>query len=99
MRKPRPSVDLGYPTPARGRIPAFNTIEEEAEFWDTHSFTDFEEEWVPVEVRVGGALSSPLSVRLDQDDRQELDRRAREMGVGPSTLVRMWVKERLARTA
>jgi hypothetical protein len=99
MRKPRPSVDLGYPTPARGRIPAFNTIEEEAEFWDTHSFTDFKEELVPVEVRVGGALSSPLSVRLDQDDRQELDRRAREMGVGPSTLVRMWVKERLARTA
>ena len=99
MRKPRPSVDLGYPTPARGRIPAFNTIEEEAEFWATHSLTDFEEELVPVEVRVGGALSSPLSVRLDQDDRQELDRRAREMGVGPSTLVRMWVKERLARTA
>lgn len=99
MSKPRPSVDLGYPTPARGRIPAFNTIEEEAEFWDTHSFTDFEQELVPVEVRVGGALSSPLSVRLDQDDRQELDRRAQELGIGPSTLVRMWVKERLARTA
>lgn len=99
MSKPSPSVDLGYPTPALGRIPSFNNIEEEAEFWDTHSFTDFEEELVPVEVRIGGSLSSPLSVRLDQDDRRELDCRARELGVGPSTLVRMWVKERLARRA
>jgi hypothetical protein len=36
-----------------------------------------------------------LSVRLDKTDRQELDRRARALGIGPSTLVRMWVKERL----
>lgn len=99
MSKPSPSVDLGYPTPALGRIPSFNNIEEEAEFWDTHSFTDFEEELVPVEVRIDGNLSSPLSVRLDQEDRQELARRAKEMGVGPSTLVRMWVKERLARAS
>lgn len=99
MSKPSPSVDLGYPTPELGRIPSFNNIEEEAEFWDTHSFTDFEEELVPVEVRIGGPLSSPLSVRLDQEDRRELARRAQEMGVGPSTLVRMWVKERLARAS
>ncbi len=25
-----------YPTEAHGAIPAFNNIEEEAEFWDTH---------------------------------------------------------------
>lgn len=37
----QPSVDFGYPTPADGPVPAFNTIEEEADFWDTHDLTDF----------------------------------------------------------
>jgi hypothetical protein len=29
-----------YPTEAHGSIPAFHSYEEEAEFWDTHDFTD-----------------------------------------------------------
>src|SRR5579864_1200490 len=33
-----------YPTEAHGSIPAFNSYEEEANFWDTHSITDFTEE-------------------------------------------------------
>jgi len=33
--RPQPTIDFGYPTPAHGKIPAFNNIEEEAEFWDT----------------------------------------------------------------
>jgi len=40
MSKPRTTIDWGYPTPADGPIPAFNNIEEEAEFWDTHGFTE-----------------------------------------------------------
>lgn len=96
MSKLKPSVDLGYPTEADGRIPAFNNIEEEAEFWDTHDVTEFVgHELTPVEVNIGGDLAVRLTVRLDQADREALDRRARVKGVGPSTLVRMWVKERL----
>ena len=41
MTKPEPTVDLGYPTEPFGRIPAFQNIEEEAEFWETHDFTEF----------------------------------------------------------
>ena len=99
MSQPKPTVDLGYPTEVHGRIPAFNNIEEEAEFWDTHDFTDFADESVPVEITVGGELADRLTVRLDQADRRELDRRARTMGVGPSTLVRIWLKERLRQEA
>ncbi len=40
-----------YPTEAYGSIPAFNSYEEEATFWDTHDFTDFKEETTPVTVR------------------------------------------------
>jgi len=50
MNQVKPTVDLGYPTEAHGRIPAFHSIEEEAAFWDTHDFTDFLEESWPVEV-------------------------------------------------
>ena len=33
---------------AKSRIPHFNSIEEEAEFWDTHDSTEFEDEWEEV---------------------------------------------------
>ncbi|HEY7029794.1 MAG TPA: CopG family antitoxin [Thermomicrobiales bacterium] len=95
MSRPRPTVDLGYPTPAHGRIPSFNSIEEEAAFWDTHDFTDFADESTPVQVTVGQDLAERLTLRLDKADREALTRRARAKGVGPSTLVRMWLKERL----
>jgi CopG antitoxin of type II toxin-antitoxin system len=95
MTPSKPTVDLGYPTPAHGRIPAFQSIEEEAAFWDTHSFTDFEQEMTSVQVHVSKNLSAPISVRFAPSDRAELVRRAEARGVGPSTLIRMWVKEHL----
>jgi CopG antitoxin of type II toxin-antitoxin system len=99
MSYPKLTVDLGYPTPAHGRIPAFQNVEEEAAFWDIHSVTDFPDELHPERVRVNKRLSAPLTVRLDPVDRAELARRAKEQGIGPSTLIRMWVKERLRQDA
>jgi hypothetical protein len=92
--------ELGYPTEAHGRIPSFASRDEEAEFWDTHDITEFVGvELHPVEVTIGGELAERLTIRLDQQDRAELNRRAKAIGVGPSTLVRMWVKERLKQEA
>ena len=84
--------------PTASRIPDFASREEEAEFWDTHDFTEFLDETRPVKLRVGKQLSEGLTVRLDRQDRDELERRASEQGIGPSTLVRMWIKERLRGT-
>lgn len=39
-----------FPTEAHGSIPAFNSYEEEADFWDTHDFTDFKAETEPAKV-------------------------------------------------
>jgi uncharacterized DUF497 family protein len=91
----KPTVDLGYPTPVHGRIPSFANIEEEAEFWDTHDVTDYLDESEPAELTVGSDLAEKLTLRLDQRDRDALRRRARAMGIGPSTLARIWLKERL----
>lgn len=95
----RPTVDLGYPTEAHGRIPAFNSIEEEASFWDTHDVTDYLEESRPVEITVGQELAERLTLRLERTDREDVVRRARAKGIGPSTLIRMWIKERLRQEA
>ncbi len=99
MSQLRSTPDLGYPTPARGRIPVFNSIEEEAAFWDTHDVTDFLEESTPVEIEVGPELAARLTVRFDRADWRQLSTHARAIGVGPSTLVRMWVRERLRASA
>jgi hypothetical protein len=63
MSGAKPTVDLGYPTEAHGRIPAFANIEEEAEFWDTHDLTDFLEESPPVEVTIGPELAERVASR------------------------------------
>jgi hypothetical protein len=99
-KKPQPSEDFGYPTPADGPVPAVDSIEEEAEFWDTHDLTDLIKEGAEeIELVLGPDFGSPLPVRLAPNDRKELDRRAGDMGVEPSTLARMWIEERLKKVA
>ena len=51
-----------------------------------------------VELEVKRPLDS-LSIRLASDERSELRREAQELGVGPTTLVRMWVLEKLRENA
>ena len=80
-------------SPHKSRIPEFASREEEAEFWDTHDFTDYLDELEPVKVRVANPLSASVQVRFDTETDRELEVRAQEQGVKKSTLVRMIVKE------
>jgi CopG antitoxin of type II toxin-antitoxin system len=84
-----------YPTKAYGSIPAFNSYEEEANFWDTHSITDFKEETKVVKVRTPRGLWANVQVRFDPETDHELEAIARECGVKKATLIRIWVLERL----
>ena len=81
------------PTPSR--IPEFANIEEEAAFWDTHSTADYEGEFKPVRVRFAKGLSTGVTIRLDPETLQRLRAIAQEQGIGPTTLIRMWILERL----
>jgi predicted DNA binding CopG/RHH family protein len=76
-------------------IPAFRSIEEEAHFWDTHSLADYWDEFKPARVRFAKNLSKGLTIRLDPQTLQALRERAKEKGIGPTTLARMWILERL----
>jgi hypothetical protein len=48
-----------------------------------------------VEVEVKRPLDKVIPVRLSADKWEELRAEARELGIGPSTLLRMWVLEKL----
>ena len=83
----------------KSRIPRFKSIEEEAEFWDTHDLAEFEDELQEVtDVRFvmrRSRQTKALTVRVDEDTLATLTREATNQGIGPSTLVRMWILERL----
>ena len=48
-----------------------------------------------VQIEVKKPLDKVIPVRLSADKWEELRREARELGVGPTTLARMWLLERL----
>lgn len=73
------------------RIPDFKSRQEMAAFWDTHHFTDYLDELKPVKVRFAKNLSEGMTIRLDSQTLKALREQAKEKGVGPSTLARMWV--------
>jgi hypothetical protein len=84
---------------AQSRIPHFKSIEEEAEFWDTHSTTEFEDEFEDVpDVRFVVVRAQPkkaLTVRLPAESLARLTQQAHEQGIRPSTLARIWILEHL----
>lgn len=94
---PKPSVDLGYPTEAHGSIPSFNSIEEEAAWWDSHDISDVWDELEPVRGKVAPSVlsESAMSVRLPEATLARLRARAAKKGVDYTTLARMWIMERL----
>ncbi len=60
---------------------------EEGEAW--------EETDEVVEIEVKRPLDKVVPVRLPSEKWEELRREARELGVGPTTLARMWILEKL----
>ena len=77
------------------RIPEFASREEEARFWDTHDVTDYLDELKPIKVRFAKNLSEGITIRFDPETMRELRTQAQDKGIGPTTLIRMWVKERI----
>jgi hypothetical protein len=92
MKKPNPRAIKG---PQKREIPRFKSVQEEAEFWDTHSTEDFDwdDDGEVVDgqdvVVVRQQKKLPMTVRLEPDILTLLTQEARSQGVGPSTMARM----------
>lgn len=80
-------------------IPGDVSREELAKFWDTHSAADYWDELRPVKVTFAKNLSAGITIRFDEKALTTLRKKARDKGMGPTTLARMWIMERLAASA
>ena len=79
-------------------IPEFKTYEEEANFWDTHDFTEFEDEFRDVDmvVKLEQPKQETLVLRLQKDMKDQLMRIAKTKRIRLSVLARLWIAEKLS---
>lgn len=80
-------------------IKPFKTLDEEADFWDTHDVSELGK--VPL---MDLPLLEPekeevLSIRVQRLVKDKLTQIARNRGIGATTLARMWILERLSQRA
>jgi predicted DNA binding CopG/RHH family protein len=78
-------------------LPKFATVQDEADFWDTHDSTEFLGATEPVAETFVDArpTKQQISLRLEPAVIEQLKKVARTKGVGYQTMIRMWVMERL----
>ena len=69
--------------------PKFETEEQEAEYWDTHSPLEVFSEPGFEELRVKVPKDRPITIRLDSESRAKINRLAAERKIGPSTFARL----------
>jgi hypothetical protein len=78
------------------RIPNTDSIQELAEFWDTHSVTEFADQLEEVSEPVfARAMANAVRVPLSAEERLAIRRIAASRGLEEAALIREWVKEKL----
>jgi hypothetical protein len=77
-----------------GRIPEFGSDEEAAEFWDTHSLSDYMEDVEPVENVSFGQVHVEVRLRLLPSEFDRLRRMAVARGTDVRTMLSGWIRER-----
>lgn len=81
------------------KLPDFKKMSDAqiAEFWETHEVTEFTDDLMQVtETFVDVRPKKTISMRIDEKAINELRELASKKGIGYQTLMRMWIKERLA---
>lgn len=82
----------------KSRIPDFASREEEVQFEETHERTEAWNEFEVAgakEATVNKNLTTGITVRLTPTMLGRLRKQAEAMGIGPSTLARMWILQHL----
>lgn len=79
-------------------IEPFKSLDEEADFWDTHSVVDEIDKGSVVGFHQANKTST-ITIRFDPKHLQVLRDKAFKKGLGPTTLARMWILEHLTQQA
>ena len=86
------------PASVHHHIPEFQSIQEAADFWDTHDSAEFGDEWEDVTDEVRWVVTHPngrITFALNDQEFAALRARARQEQMGPGALALRWVLERL----
>ena len=75
-------------------LPKTDSIQELAQFWDTHDLTDFEDELEEVTDRVFEP-STVIPLNLESDEAEAVRRIAEAKGIADAELIRGWVREKI----
>ena len=75
-------------------ISPFKTMEEEANFWDSHSMVDKIDQGTVVGFHQANKTDT-ITIRFQPEHLQVLREEAFQKGVGPTTLARMWILEKM----
>lgn len=110
MPKPRKDNKRPYPSSKRKAlkpIPDFKSLEEEANFWDTHDTTEYAWEDLDETIEAAGPLKASvekrraerLAVLLKLEPRQlrATRRIAQRKGMSSNALIKAWIDEGLRR--
>lgn len=76
-------------------VKPFKNLDEEIKSWEKNSMVDD----IGKNRKIGfykANMTEILNVRFDDKDMKKLRRKADKIGIGPTTLARIWLKERLA---
>ena len=79
----------------RTNIPQTDSIQELADFWDTHDLIDFEDELEEVSKPV---FTPSVSVQLAPEEFEIIETLAKSRGISHGKLIREWVLERITST-
>lgn len=80
-------------------FPDFNKMsyKEEATWWDTHDLGEFWDELEDVDIvfELDKPRDETVVLRIQKEMKEQLDKLARSRGLNLSTLMRMWMMEKL----
>jgi DNA-binding transcriptional MerR regulator len=76
------------------RIPEFKTYEELADFWDTHSLSDYWEQTESAEFEISPQARHRYVVPLDRDLLVRVQKFARQRGLSIESIVNLLIEQR-----
>jgi len=79
------------------KLPKFKSIKEEALFWDTHDVTDYIISDKPLNMAYDSKneRKETISLRMAPSLKKEIDKIAKTYDISTSSLVRMWIVDKL----
>ena len=80
------------------RLPKFSSLQEIADFWDTHSLADYDDETQDVEITFDPSARRTY-IGIEPELLADLKHIAQERRVSLQTLVNVWLRQRVDQLA